>query len=466
MKGNESKRILELRENRGWSQSVLATMAGVSLRTIQRAEKDGNASVETLKALASVFELASHNELVQNAVVQPQTFSAHKREPFAYSGEPSALPDGASTDALLMFSVLLLACAYMGKLEQLIFISPIATSAVIAALFFYTLISLIRLRREERNDKLTISEHIFKLNHASSLERYTSKYPFEKNSMMIGEVKVSHFPDQLIRHTRPLNREHMIAFGEQGSGHYVVMLSQIFHMLSEQRPGLIILDERDAFLVYHLSSMLSFLGRNDDLHVHDVSSLSRWGQKDWHTLQQSRGIVVGISNQNTKQSHELTLAFMDSVKPEDWLSIKVPGIYDGAFLWVNDRHILQYDHVIDRLKDVSLYGRLRLVLSVTEPERFFARGNASAIISHFSHRYVKKIHNPDTVKQIHQALSASLYDLDTDPLRTMSFAPGEGDYFFSGTAYANVRFVYLCTDTESLSKNNNIHIPLQLIESS
>jgi hypothetical protein len=85
---------------------------------------------------------------------------------------------------------------------------------------------------------------------------------------------------------------------------------------------------------------------------------------------------------------------MNSVNPESWLSIKVPGEYDGVFLWVNDQHIVQHDEVIDRLKDVSLYGRLRLVLSVTDPERFLARGDAGAIISHFSHRYVKKNTQP------------------------------------------------------------------------
>jgi transcriptional regulator with XRE-family HTH domain len=464
VKGNASKRIRELRKNKGWSQSILATMAGVSLRTIQRAEKDGSASTETLKALTSVFELASHNELLRDAVVQPQAFPTHKREPFAYSGEASALPDRSLTDALFMFSVIFLAFAYMGKLDQFMFISPIAISAVMTVLFFYTLISLLRLRREERNDELTISQHIFNLSSASSLEGYMSKYPFEKNAMMIGEVKVSSFFDQLIRHTHPSNRGHMIAFGECGSGHHVVMLSQIFNMLSEHRSGLIILDERDAFLVYYLSSMLSFLGRNDDLHVHNVDSLAQWDQENWHAMQQSRSVVVGVSNQDAKQTHALALDFMNSVNPENWLSIKVPGAYDGVFLWVNDQHIVQHNEVISVLKDVSLYGRLQLVLSVTEPERFLSRGDAGAIISHFPHRYVKKIHNPNTVKGVHQALSADLYGIDTNPLRTMSFAPGEGDYFFSGTAYENVRFVYLQTHSEPLLKNNNVHIPLRLIE--
>lgn len=52
-----SKKIKELREKRGWSQDQLAEMSRISLRTIQRVEKDGNCFIETIKAIASVFEL-------------------------------------------------------------------------------------------------------------------------------------------------------------------------------------------------------------------------------------------------------------------------------------------------------------------------------------------------------------------------------------------------------------------------
>ncbi len=49
--------IRELRKQRSWSQDQLATVAGLSLRTVQRIEKDGACSLETSQALASVFEL-------------------------------------------------------------------------------------------------------------------------------------------------------------------------------------------------------------------------------------------------------------------------------------------------------------------------------------------------------------------------------------------------------------------------
>ncbi|MBS3797117.1 helix-turn-helix domain-containing protein [Pseudoalteromonas sp. T1lg75] len=49
--------IKKLREQKQWSQEQLATVAGLSARTIQRLESGNKASLESLKALASVFEV-------------------------------------------------------------------------------------------------------------------------------------------------------------------------------------------------------------------------------------------------------------------------------------------------------------------------------------------------------------------------------------------------------------------------
>lgn len=53
----KSKKIKELRRQKFWSQEELAAASSLSLRTIQRIEKDGISSVESLKALASVLEV-------------------------------------------------------------------------------------------------------------------------------------------------------------------------------------------------------------------------------------------------------------------------------------------------------------------------------------------------------------------------------------------------------------------------
>jgi len=49
--------IKQLRDDRAWTQQHLADACGISLRTIQRVEKYGNASHDTALGLASVLEV-------------------------------------------------------------------------------------------------------------------------------------------------------------------------------------------------------------------------------------------------------------------------------------------------------------------------------------------------------------------------------------------------------------------------
>lgn len=75
-----TKLIKALREERAWSQEHLAMVAGLSARTVQRLEADGNASPESRMAIAAAFgvepaQLMSEREPVialpaQTAVVQ------------------------------------------------------------------------------------------------------------------------------------------------------------------------------------------------------------------------------------------------------------------------------------------------------------------------------------------------------------------------------------------------------------
>jgi transcriptional regulator with XRE-family HTH domain len=52
-----AKLVKKERIERAWSQGHLAIVARVSLRTIQRLEKDGATSFETLMAVAGAFDL-------------------------------------------------------------------------------------------------------------------------------------------------------------------------------------------------------------------------------------------------------------------------------------------------------------------------------------------------------------------------------------------------------------------------
>ena len=49
--------VRERRISRGWTQQQLADVSGLSLRTIQRVESQGQGSMETGNALCSVLEI-------------------------------------------------------------------------------------------------------------------------------------------------------------------------------------------------------------------------------------------------------------------------------------------------------------------------------------------------------------------------------------------------------------------------
>jgi transcriptional regulator with XRE-family HTH domain len=76
-----TKLIKTLREERAWSQEHLATVAGLSARTVQRLEAEGNASLESRMAIATAFG------------VEPARLMC-EREPATAPSDPVAVAQG------------------------------------------------------------------------------------------------------------------------------------------------------------------------------------------------------------------------------------------------------------------------------------------------------------------------------------------------------------------------------------
>ena len=74
--------IQKLRLQRGWSQEQLAELSGLSVRTIQRLERGQPASAESLKALASVFEI-DFSDLKETEMDAPMNHNLHPDEALA-----------------------------------------------------------------------------------------------------------------------------------------------------------------------------------------------------------------------------------------------------------------------------------------------------------------------------------------------------------------------------------------------
>lgn len=68
----DSTLVKKLRTAENWSQEQLSVKSGLSLRTIQRLENGGSASIESVRALAAAFGI-DPNELTFNETEPPQT---------------------------------------------------------------------------------------------------------------------------------------------------------------------------------------------------------------------------------------------------------------------------------------------------------------------------------------------------------------------------------------------------------
>ncbi|MDN7123900.1 DUF805 domain-containing protein [Pseudidiomarina sp. 1APP75-32.1] len=78
----DTAKILQLRQFRGWSQQQLADIAGITLRTVQRIEASGAASLESIQALAAAFEVPiselADERKAQTSEAMPQAVSQQK----------------------------------------------------------------------------------------------------------------------------------------------------------------------------------------------------------------------------------------------------------------------------------------------------------------------------------------------------------------------------------------------------
>lgn len=69
-----------MRRDRGWSQSQLAEFSGLSLRTIQRIEKGSEPTLESLKALAAVFQVDLAELRNSGVGMNESTITSEERE--------------------------------------------------------------------------------------------------------------------------------------------------------------------------------------------------------------------------------------------------------------------------------------------------------------------------------------------------------------------------------------------------
>jgi transcriptional regulator with XRE-family HTH domain len=99
-----AKKIKELRTGKGWTQQHLADACAISLRTVQRVERYGNASQDTVLGLSSVFEIQQSEIIVAEEVIEDIS-ETEKNNNSQLKQLFFAVLFGAVAGALIMFLV-------------------------------------------------------------------------------------------------------------------------------------------------------------------------------------------------------------------------------------------------------------------------------------------------------------------------------------------------------------------------
>jgi len=89
--------IVDLRNKKSWSQDELAIACGLNLRTIQRIENMGSASLQSKKALASALDIdileLEYKELPQMKKYEYKTLEIDNKEGFLTGLKKQRMPD-------------------------------------------------------------------------------------------------------------------------------------------------------------------------------------------------------------------------------------------------------------------------------------------------------------------------------------------------------------------------------------
>jgi len=85
--------LVKLRNKKGWSQEELSIATGLNLRTIQRIESEAVASLQSRKALASVFKINIHDlNYVEKPIVKKYEYKTVEM-PFRFGIVKRGVPD-------------------------------------------------------------------------------------------------------------------------------------------------------------------------------------------------------------------------------------------------------------------------------------------------------------------------------------------------------------------------------------
>lgn len=107
-----TKAVIAERKSKNWTQQRLAEMCGLSLRTIQRIEKKGVLSNESLICLCSVFEISGEQLLV------PEHEPSKRANRFLSEMGAAVFLKRLYSHGIILFAACLFAMAWAGLLNS------------------------------------------------------------------------------------------------------------------------------------------------------------------------------------------------------------------------------------------------------------------------------------------------------------------------------------------------------------
>lgn len=454
--------LRELRLKKGWSQDHLAMVTSLSKRTIQRIESGTLASLETANSLVCALGLSGLHELCseQEDAVTPllgQDVATpplmNKREPVVFENKPM------NNMTLLLLSVptvFLIASIVVAANLLLIEFAPHMSEKkmheygtvlpiVCGAYFLWALLMHYSEHRssQDKADPRAKEEILPLLSPYPKMEGkdgpkgffdFIRKHPVRKGEFPIG---INERNGNMV-FTKGSTGVLMV--GEEGSGIWPVALGQLYPMLCTQRPGLIILPRESANLVLQIKSVLSTIGRADDLTVLSEQEAQTLSSQQITQYTHERKILVFVcSSPNDFASNHLLKSWLDVMSYP-----MSPDAYTPSLLCISDESVDDATWLRKTLKRCRLASSLWAMLIVTDPERFISP-QVTSLMSYFGHKHLLRQHSPFVAEQ----LLNSLWAKGTAPVRPdhlLTLQAGVSVYTRDGLCWDTMRLTYLGND--------------------
>ncbi len=449
------------RLEKGWSQSTLSKMSGLSLRTIQRVESGSPASLETANSLAATFDLKSITPLVGADPLKEQKATGDNRAPFVFFESPHVHEHPIKEVAFFLFFLGVLS---FFQQEILLALEPlklsmffhtetapsVTWSLFVAGILLLASLWIITSKPPSRGSKSYYEKKPvlrFPFIHTPlsiSHKDYYLNYPLNDRNIPIGTVHVdSTFNrERLISHYRHSISRGVLMIGEEGSGLHVAALGQYFELLCLQCSGLFMLERERSSLLSLIRDVLTAIDRQNDLIEIDVEDLANKDRSWWREAFQQQRLVFCITRDDAATENEKVREQFFRATFENKADFHERQTF--PMLVLDDTHIGEPKTFRKQLS-TGLQSGLRSILLVKTPDTF-TQGDTRALATYFEHKHLMKMHDPKVIRDVFDLLSIDSYE-ELSVSNILSHAPGESSYLHHHLVWPKMRLRYLYQKT-------------------